>query len=467
MTDAPAAVTADAVAVAQSVRNGARSALSVAREALSAIEAGDRAVNSFTAIWAERALDEAARVDAVVAAGRNPGPLAGVPFAVKNLFDVAGQATVAGSAIHRDRPRAARDADAIRRLSRAGAILVGALNMDEYAYGFTTDNTHYGPCRNPHDRDRVCGGSSGGSAAAVAAGLVPFTLGTDTNGSVRVPAALCGVLGLKPTYGRISRRGVVPLCSSLDTVGILGRSVRDLAAVFDVLQGADAGDPVTAPRAPEPVRSAVGGGIRGLRVAAATGYFAEGADVEVLAAAATVAKALGASAPIEIPEARRARAAAAVLTACEGAQQHLADLRTRAGDFDPLTRPRFLASALLPATAYVDAQRFRRWFQAEMRRVLASVDVIVAPATPFPAPAIGQRHIEVAGQEHPMTYLGRFTQPLSLIGLPVICVPVAPNEPGGLPLGVQLVGAPFAEATLVRAAAELERQGVCRVVAPT
>ncbi|MGH9126404.1 MAG: AtzE family amidohydrolase [Acidimicrobiales bacterium] len=457
----------DGLSLAALVRGGARSAVAVASEALAAIEAGDGAVNSFTAVLAERALADAERVDAVVAAGGDPGPLAGVPFAVKNLFDVSGEVTIAGSVINRERAPSAQDAAAVCRLCRAGAVLTGSLNMDEYAFGFITENSHYGPCHNPHDPDRVCGGSSGGSAAAVAAGFVPFALGTDTNGSVRVPASLCGVFGLKPTYGRISRRGVYPLCPSLDTVGILGRSVRDLAAVYDVLQGPDAEDPAAATEAPEPVTPAIGGGAGGLRIALAGGYFAQGADQAALAAASAVAEALGAGQPIVIPESARARAAAAIVTACEAAEQHIGDLRRRPGDFDPMTRPRFLASALVPASAYVAAQRFRRWFQAEMRRVLSVVDVIVAPATPFPAPLIGQRQAEVNGQLRPtQTYLGCFTQPLSFVGLPVLCLPVAAAAVGGLPIGVQLAAAPFAEATLVRVGAELERRGICGVVTP-
>ena len=229
----------DAYAIARQVRTGAVTASAVAEQALARIEAGDAAINSFTSVLPERARADARRVDALVAAGRDPGPLAGVPYAVKNLFDVAGEVTVAGSRISAGDQPASEDASAIASLRDTGAVLVGALNMDEYAYGFTTENTHYAPCHNPHDLTRVAGGSSGGSGAAVAAGFVALALGSDTNGSVRVPAALCGVFGLKPTYGRLSRRGMYPFCGSLDHVGVLARSVRDLALLFDVLQGYD------------------------------------------------------------------------------------------------------------------------------------------------------------------------------------------------------------------------------------
>jgi AtzE family amidohydrolase len=326
-------------AIADAVRAGSRRARDVVDSALQRVETLDPAVNSFTDVLAERARAEADRLDAAVTAGRDPGPLAGVPFAVKNLFDVAGIRTLAGSKIYRERPIASRDAAAVRALSRAGAVLVGALNMDEYAYGFTTENTHYGPARNPHDLARVAGGSSGGSGAALAAGLVPLTLGTDTNGSIRVPASLCGVFGLKPTYGRVSRVGAVLFAGSFDHVGPLARSVEDLAVAFDALQGPDPDDPVCSERPASPVGRALGRGVDGLRIAVAEDYFAQGAEPEALDAVAAMARALGVTRGVTFPEPHRARAAAMVITAAEGAQQHLELLRTRAADFDPLVRP--------------------------------------------------------------------------------------------------------------------------------
>ncbi|HUN49811.1 MAG TPA: amidase family protein [Candidatus Sulfotelmatobacter sp.] len=240
-----------ATAIAAAVRAGKLKAVDIARAALARIRRDNEKLNAFTAVTAERALAEAARVDAQVTRGLDPGPLAGVPFAVKNLFDIAGLTTVAGSKIDRDKPPAQGDAAAVVRLNRAGAVLLGALNMDEYAYGFTTENSHDGPCRNPHDLTRVAGGSSGGSGAAVAGGLVPLTLGTDTNGSIRVPASFCGTFGLKPTYGRLTRRGAAPFVSSLDHIGPLARSVADIAAAFDAMQGPDPADPVCTARPAE------------------------------------------------------------------------------------------------------------------------------------------------------------------------------------------------------------------------
>ncbi|MDQ1442054.1 MAG: aspartyl-tRNA(Asn)/glutamyl-tRNA(Gln) amidotransferase subunit [Acidimicrobiaceae bacterium] len=453
---------ADAVAIAERVRTGRIAATDIALHALAAIKSGDAEINSFTSVLTDRALLEAGRVDASVAAGRDPGPLAGVPFAVKNLFDVVGEVTLAGSRINADDPPATADAVAVARLTEAGAVLVGSLNMDEYAYGFTTENSHYGPCRNPHDPDRVAGGSSGGSGAAVAADFVPFTLGSDTNGSVRVPATLCGVFGLKPTYGRISRRGMFPFCPSLDHVGVLTRSVRDLAVTFDVLQGHDPDDPVSVDRSAQMTASLLDHGIGDLRLGVADGYFARGGTPEVLEAVAVMVEALGIDRRVTIAEAGRARSAAMVITACEGAQLHLDDLRGRAEDFDPMTRDRFLAGALVPASAYLVAQRFRQWFRVEVNRALASVDVFLAPATPFPAPLIGQREAVVDGETVlTQPYLGCYTQPLSFVGLPVVSIPV--RGASGLPVGVQLVAAPYREAALLRVAAELERRGLCRV----
>ena len=452
--------TADALGVAEAVRARRVSAVEIAEQALARIAARDRALNCFTAVLADRARRDAAALDVRLARGEDPGPLAGVPVAVKNLFDVEGITTLAGSRINADRPPAARDAACVGALRRAGAVLVGALNMDEYAFGFTTENTHYGPTRNPHDRERVAGGSSGGSAAAVAAGLVPLTLGSDTNGSIRVPAALCGVFGLKPTYGRVSRRGTALFAGSFDHVGPLARSTRDLAVAFDALQGPDAADPVASRHPAEPARPELGRGIAGLRVAVAGEHFARGGEPEAFAAVAEVARALGARETVALPEPHRARAAAMVITAAEGGQLHLDDLRRRPDDFDPMTRDRFLAAALVPAAAYVAAQRFRAWYRAGVRRLFEQVDVLLAPTTPYPAPRIGQERLTVAGQEVlARPTLGLYTQPLSFIGLPVISVPVV-RAPGLLPLGVQLVGAPFREAVLLRVAAHLEAEGV-------
>ena len=441
----------DATSIAAAVRSGRSRATSVIDDALARIARADGRYNAFTHVLDEQARKDAARVDAEVAAGRDPGPLAGVPFAVKNLFDVAGLTTLAGSKINRDNPPARADAEVVHAMRDAGAVLVGTLNMDEYAYGFTTENTHYGPTRNPYDLARSAGGSSGGSAAAVAAGLVPVSLGTDTGGSIRVPAALCGLFGLKPTFGRISRVGTTLFSATVDHVGPLARSVRDLALVYDLLPPADAGDRAHC----TPALPALRTGIAGLRVALAVGYFEEYAEPEAVTAARGVAEALGARSEVTVPHAAAARAAAAIITGVEGSGLHLANLRKRPADFDPMTRDRFIAAALLPGAAYLRAQALRRIYRDAMHTLFADIDVLVAPTTPTAAPLIGQDTVSMNGATFPSrAHLGRFTIPFSIIGLPVISVPV--STPGPLPRGVQLVAAPFRESLLLQATAFLE-----------
>jgi len=419
-------------------------------------------LNAFTAVVAERALARAAAVDEARAAGRAAGPLAGVPFAVKNLYDIAGLATVAGSKINRAYPPAAHDAPLIARLEAAGAILVGALNMGEYAYDFTGENIHDGPSRNPHDTSRMTGGSSGGSGGAVAGGLVPLSLGSDTNGSIRVPASLCGIFGLKPTYGRLSRAGSFPFVASLDHLGPLARTARDLALGYDAMQGYDPNDPVCVDRPVEPVLGLLDRGIDGLRIAVAGGYFRDGMFPEARTALERVASALEVSDEIEIPEARRARAAAYTITAAEGATLHLDRLRRQARDFDPAVRDRLIAGALVPASLVVKAQKFRRWYRARMLELFAGVDAILAPATPCTAPAIGQQSFVLDGVELSVrANLGIYTQPISFIGLPVVAVPV-PLKP--MPIGVQIITAPWREDVALRIAHALESKGV--VAAP-
>ena len=452
-----------ALAIAEFVRSGRASARDIVEDTLERIAQLDPKLNAFTCVTAERARLEAAAIDATRKRGDDPGPLAGVPYAVKNFFDIAGMTTLAGSRIDADKPPATIDATAVRRLKESGAVLVGALNMDEYAYGFTTENAHYGATRNPHDLARVAGGSSGGSAAAVAGGLVPLALGTDTNGSIRVPASLCGIFGLKPTYGRLSRAGSTPFAASLDHIGPFARSVRDLAACYDALQGPDPTDPVCRESGPEPAVPELERGAQGLRIAVAGGYFAPSDAGEAHAAVARVAAALGATRRVEIPEAERARAAAFLITAAEGAGQHLADLRHRPGDFDPATRDRFLAGALIPAAWVLRAQRFRRWYRSAMLALFADADILLAPATPCPAPLIGQETMTVGGATIAVrANLGLFTQPISFIGLPVCVVPV--HRPGRLPIGVQIVAPPWREADALRVACALERDGI--VTAP-
>jgi 1-carboxybiuret hydrolase len=461
----PNAIPPGAAAIAASVTGGTASATEILTATLARIDRLNPTLNAFTAITAARARTRAAAIDQTVAAGRHPGQLAGVPFAVKNLIDIEGLPTVAGSRINRDHQPAAEDAPLVRRLEAAGAILVGALNMGEYAYDFTGENAHDGACRNPHDTAHMAGGSSSGSGSAVGGGLVPLALGSDTNGSIRVPASFCGIFGLKPTFGRLTRAGSFPFVSSLDHLGPLARTVSDLAIAYDAMQGFDPADPACVDRAAEPVANRLEGGIAGLRIATAGGYFQAGATPQALTALDTVATALGATRTIELPGANRARSAAYIITTTEGAALHLERLRTRPQDFDADVRDRLIAGALVPATAVTQAQKFRRRFRQEMLRLFETVDAILAPATPCVAPLIGQKNFELDGRTMPVRpNIGLYTQPISFIGLPVVAVPLPTDL--GLPIGVQIIAPPWREDIALRIARTLEAGGIARAPEP-
>jgi AtzE family amidohydrolase len=443
-----------------------------AREALEAciarIGASDGDVNAFTGKSYARARDEAGAVDAMRARGETLPVLAGVPYAVKNLFDIEGEVTLAGSIVNRSNAPAAADALLVQRLKAAGAVLVGSLNMDEYAYGFTTENTHYGPTRNPHDFKRMSGGSSGGSGAAVAAGQVPLALGSDTNGSIRVPASLCGVWGLKPTFGRLSRRGSYPFVHSIDHLGPLADSVEGLALSYDAMQGPDALDPGCHALRVQPVAGQLTTGVRGLRIGLLGGWFDDNATPPARAAAASVAKALGATGIALWPNAEQGRAAAFVITSCEGGSLHLADLRTRAAEFEPLSVDRFIAGALQPADWYLKAQRFRRVYRDRVNALFGQWDLLVAPATPMSAPLIGEDWLDINGTRHPSRpAMGLLTQPVSCAGCPVVAAPLWPGDTGGMPIGVQLIAAPWREDLALRAAHVLQQAGVAHLKAVT
>ncbi|MEL4893913.1 AtzE family amidohydrolase [Crocosphaera sp. Alani8] len=447
----------DAIALSEKVKSKQITAIEVVKQFIDKIEQQNPTLNCFTNILKDRAFEQADNIDNQITKGEHAGSLLGVPFAVKNLFDVEGIVTLAGSKINQKNSPAIKNATAIQKLKAAGAILVGTLNMDEYAYGFVTENSHYGATPNPLDLSRISGGSSGGSAAAVTANLVPFSLGSDTNGSIRVPASLCGVLGLKPTYGRLSRAGTVLFSNSLDHIGCFTRSVRDMAVIFDVLQGEDKHDPVCTSLPPQLCFDKLDDDISGFKIAVAGNYFQESAEKEVLEVVETVSKQLNVKEIINIPEAHRARAAAYIITASEGSNFHLKNLRSRPQDFDPATRDRFLAGAFIPNNWYIQAQRFRRWYRDQVKKVFQNVDVIIAPTTPCVATTLGQEKMIINGEEILIRpNLGRFTQPLSFIGLPVLSFPVL--RPNKLPLGVQLIAAPYQELKILKVAAFLEKK---------
>lgn len=434
--------------IADAVRTGNLSARAVAGQALAALRAANPHLHAATRFLDDRALNEADAVDAMVARGEDPGPLAGVPYGVKDLFDVAGLPTTAGAVARMSVPPAETDSEAIRRLHRAGAILVATLNMDEYAYGFATINAHYGTTRNPHALDRIAGGSSGGSAAAVAAGLLPLTLGSDTNGSIRVPASLTGIYGLKPSHSGLPMAGIFPFVDSFDDIGPFTSSISDLELAWRVVSGGRSA------AVPEQIR-----------VARLDGWFRANTEPATLTGIDGIADALGGAPIVVLPETARARSAAFVMSAFEGGALHRPMLRQDATAYDPATRDRLLAGALLPRTVYDRAQRFRTWFRNEAERLFERYDVLLAPSAPCVAPLVDEPMMVVDGQSVPArANLGMMTQPLSFIGLPVIAAPLPRGN--ALPLGIQIVGRPGSEATLFAFAARLEEMGLIGATLP-
>ena len=444
--------------IQQGLGIGEFSAQELAQLTLAKIEQANSEINAFTEITASRLLQEAAAIDQLRVRGETLPPLAGVPYAVKNLFDIKDVTTLAGAELFSMQSPASTDAFAIKKLNAAGAMLSGALNMDAYAYGFTTENSYYGATRNPHDLTRIAGGSSGGSAAAVAAGMVNFTLGTDTNGSIRVPASLCGVFGLKPTFGRLSRSGSQPFVASLDHIGPLARNVDDLARVYDALQGSDATDHFQSSRNIEPVADKLEK-TAGLRSAVLGGFFETWCDNDAKAAVARVAKILGTDECIMLPEAELARSAAFLLSAAEGGNHYLPALREQAERFELNSRERLLAGAMTPSAWYTQAQRFRSWFRDKTLPLFEKYDLLIAPATPCSATLIGQQTMQINGTELPVkASMGMLTQPISFLGLPVVTVPLMTIS--GHPIGVQLIAPPWREDICLRAAHQLEIQGM-------
>jgi AtzE family amidohydrolase len=458
--------------IVRQIRAGTRSAAATLAETKELIRARDPDLNCFTATTFERAEHEAAAIDALVEKGAPLPPLAGVPYAVKNLFDISGMVTLAGAKVNAGNAPAAADAAIVARMRRAGAVLVGALNMEELAYGFVTENPHYGITRNPHDHSRAAGGSSGGSAAAVGAGIVPISLGTDTSGSIRVPASLCGVFGLKPTYGRLPRTGTFPFVNSFDHVGPFGTSVSDLALAYDAMQGPDPEDPACAQRAIEPVGAALAMP-SGIRIGILGGWFHDWADPLARRAVQLAAAALGASEWTELKGAEAARAAAYIITGAEGGALHRPRLIERYEDFGPASRSRLVAGSLIPASWVLQAQRVRLQVYREAMQLFKRFDLLIAAAAPVVAPLVGQETLLINARSIPTKAgLGVLTQPISCIGLPVCTVPVWPGSGGGppakeLPVGVQLIGAPWREDLCLSAARNLEQAGAARFRLPS
>lgn len=431
---------ASAAEIAALTGTGSISAMEVAEAFLARIARHDRLFNSFTRPMPEAAMETARRIDNAIRTGRPPAPLAGVPVAVKDLIDVAGVPTTAGA--HRrfhTTPNA--DAPVVARLRAAGAVIVGKTGLHEFAYGVTNINPHTGAVRNPWDRLRIPGGSSGGSAAAVAAGFCAAALGTDTGGSIRIPASLCGVTGLKPTFGRAPVIGAVPLSWSLDHIGPLVRSAADAALLLQVLSGM-------------PPVADLDRGVAGLRIGIPRQFFWDGLDADVEAAcdqAVTVLERRGAVvSDVVIPHAADAGGAAAVVLSAEASAYHERRLREQGDAFGEDVRVRLDRGLFLSAADYLTGQRARRFLTREFLDALAAVDVLLTPATIAPAALIEEdtRKAPAASLAMSVQYT-RCTNPFNLTGLPAMSVPCGFTKEG-LPVGLQIVGRPFDEATVLR-----------------
>ncbi len=437
-------------ALAARIRSGDISAREAVEASLERIESLDGELNAFISVRAEEALAEA---DAL-ADGTERGPLYGVPLAVKDVIDVAGARTTAGSRILAENV-AAEDATVVSRLRRAGAIVVGKLNTHEFAWGATTTSPHFGPAHNPWDTTRICGGSSGGSGAAVAAGLLPGALGTDTGGSVRIPACLCGVTGIRPSTGRVPNRGVVPVSWTFDTVGPLARTAEDCALLLQAIAGHDRADPTTVEAPVPPYADLLAGGIAGLRVGIVSHLFEGAIDARVAAAVTSAVGelvALGAQAEeIDAGFLRETEVVQQLIMLPEAATAHLPWLRTRLEEYGDDVRGRLLAGLLLPGTASTTGQVARRRIYAAAQPLFARFDVLVAPQMPIVAPRIGDDTVDAGGTTLPYRLsLIPYNSPWSCLGLPVATVPCGFVD--GLPVGMALVGRRLDEATVMRAA---------------
>ena len=469
--------TSTAAELAADIRSGARSAVEVVAEALGAIEAADGAIGAFTLVMADEARAAAAEVDRRVAAGEDVGPLAGVPVAVKDNLCTRGVPTTCGSRIL-DGWRPPYDATAISRLAAAGAVVVGKTNMDEFAMGSSTENSAHGPTRNPRDITKVPGGSSGGSAAAVAAAMVPLSLGSDTGGSIRQPAALCGVVGVKPTYGSVSRYGLVAYASSLDQIGPFAANVADAALLLEAISGHDPMDSTSIPQPFPAVGAHLGDGVSGLRVGIVTEFMGEGIADDVRArvlAAADAFSAAGAEVgEASVPAAAYGLSAYYILAPAEASSNlsrfdgvrfglrvdanttpEMYDL-TRSEGFGAEVKRRIMLGTYALSAGYYDAyyataQKVRTLIMADFDAAYQQYDVLISPTSPTTAFALGEK------VDDPMTmYMSDIcTIPTNLAGHPAMSVPFGTGV-DGMPIGVQLMAPALGEIDMFRAAAVLE-----------
>lgn len=445
--------------LAERLRRGEDTCRALTAATLDRIEDQQPRLNAFLTVMREAALERASELDRELAGGLYRGPLHGIPIAIKDLIHVRGVRTTAGSLVFKDHI-AQETAEVVIRLEEAGAVVVGKTGLHELAYGITSNNAHFGPVRNPHDPNRIPGGSSGGSGAAVAAGIVPVALGTDTGGSIRIPASFCGCVGLKPTYGRVSKRGVLPLGFSLDHIGPLAASIDDAAITLNAIAGHDPLDPTTSRRSVQDYRPDSNGDLSGVRVGRPLNFYFDRLAPGVAARveqAIQLAAGLGAEiVPVQLPDVEHWNAAARVILLSE-ASAALEQYLDRRELFSPEVLALLEQGRVLPATMYIQSQRLRSSMVKEMNEVWRHADCLITPATPTTAPEIGATQIDVGGSlEDVRLATTRFARGINLLGLPALSLPCG-TDLAGLPVGLQVVAPPFAEKNLLRIGSALER----------
>jgi aspartyl-tRNA(Asn)/glutamyl-tRNA(Gln) amidotransferase subunit A len=436
---------------AAALRTRKVSAVELARESLRTIQANHH-LNAFITVTEDLAVEQARRADQELARGEDRGALHGIPYALKDVFSTKGIRTTCGSKIFADHIPD-HDSAVYEKLTHAGAVLMGKTGLQEFAYGITCNNPHFGAIRNPRDPSRIPGGSSGGSAAAVASGMVFFALGSDTGGSIRIPAAFCGCAGIKPTSGRVSRYGVMPLDFSLDHIGPLARTAQDTGVVLQAIAGFDPRDDTSSRQPVDAYGGPTNGALKGKRVGVPQNFFNERLQPEVSRAfqgALNLAASKGARlVPVRVPDPAEINAVSRVILLAE-ASALMEPYLHRRGDFGADVLALLDQGRLLPATDYVNAQRLRRLFQKEWARIWDNVECIFTPTAPITAPEIGAATVDINGAPEDVRLAStRYVRAVNVLGFPAISVPL-PTD--GLPIGLQVMGKPFAEAEIIRCA---------------
>lgn len=439
--------------LAQLIKDKKISPTEITHATLDRIKLLDKKLNSYITVMGDEAIKAAQQAEKDIKKGNYKGPLHGVPISLKDLYNTRGIRTTGGSKILADFIPD-EDCTVTERLKTAGAIIVGKTNMHEFALGVSNENPHFGPCRNPWDLERIPGGSSGGSAAAVAAGLCAGSMGSDTGGSIRIPAALCGIVGFKPTFGRVSKAGVLPLAWSMDHAGPMTRSVEDAALMLQVIAGWDPKDPSSAKVPVANYRRGLKAGVKGLHLGILKEGFFKGPDSEVNEAfnkTVALLKNLGAAtSKASIPHIEYTPLTLRTITSVESASVHEKWLNTRPDDYGADVRARLEVSRLILASDYLRAQRVRSLIRKEFLEALSHFDALLVPTCPMTALKIGERSVKIGDKVvDVMSAIGPYAPSFNLTGLPALTVPCGFSK-AGLPIGLQIIGKPFDEGLVLR-----------------